>query len=590
MAPPPGGPPPPPGAGGGGPPPPPPTNLAGKMKKPKAGLKAVLKVEDKKLTKTDGPVFRKDEFDKQAKDMKLTKEQLQGFLAQYEGAKSEGAVLGSFKSLKALKSFVEEKMAQNDPKDEEKNVVLLAFDFDYTLKVPSMQVRGGEESVAFLEWAKEQGHETIVITAQEPTKMNVRNFVSEMRHLKLDHVMDCQVWDRKELNEYLLKLGPNSGLTDEQLTAKLATLICLHTERFPEDLPRLMFGPTLFSPDNDNFPPYCFQKRKSFVEYRMWQEREEGQRIDEELSAPLYIYADLNGDARLCPVDCWQEFDKRNKQKHYASDTPDRAFLRANSVEDKENGGGNPTGGWWDGNWNGRWWEERSWQPGGKKPERVHKLKEDFFEYDNCRRDVPVFEAMTGEELKKVVGDLLAEAGTPHEHAMDVVEDTVLEHDVSIHRDEATDVVKICQKGRLMASRYNKPEAIQLFRSQIKGKKICGIIFIDDSAANAFNVYGSFCKQETEQKEKGESNPVTGLSIWWPPPPSVNKDMSLPLHTQCMKSLHNNFLENRSMMRESFGVVEEEEEEKPEEKKEEEKKEEEGKEKEKAGEESKKTA
>ena len=90
-----------------------------------------------------------------------------------------------------------------------------------------------------------------------------------------------------------------------------------------------------------------------------------------------------------------------------------------------------------------------------------------------------------------------------------MVEDTVLEHDVSIHRgslsfpylffsshrlisflishfsflslllffiflffiilDEATDVVKICQKGRLMASRYNKPEAIELFRSQIKG-------------------------------------------------------------------------------------------------------------------------
>ena len=35
----------------------------------------------------------------------------------------------------ALKSFVETKISENPSEDGEKKVVLLAFDFDYTLKV-----------------------------------------------------------------------------------------------------------------------------------------------------------------------------------------------------------------------------------------------------------------------------------------------------------------------------------------------------------------------------------------------------------------------------------------------------------------------
>ena len=45
----------------------------------------------------------------------------------------------------------------------------------------------------------------------------------------------------------------------------------------------------------------------------------------------------------------------------------------------------------------------------------------------------------------------------------------------------------------------------------------------------------------------------------------MNKDMSLPLHTQCMKALHSQFLGGKEGMREEFGEVEEEKEEEKEE-------------------------
>mgnify|MGYP003639779339 CR=1 FL=1 len=78
--------------------------------------------------------------------------------------------------------------------------------------------------------------------------------------------------------------------------------------------------------------------------------------------------------------------------------------------------------------------------------------------------------------------------------------------------------------------------------SQTSGREAEAILFVDDAAANAFNVFLHFAHKEELHKE-GHHPQV--LSVWWPPPASVNADLALPLHSMCLETLQQKYLDNK---------------------------------------------
>jgi hypothetical protein len=363
-----------------------------------------------------------------------------------------------------------------------------------TLKIHvdgKLAVRGGDASLEFLHWANQIGCEMIIVTAQEPRKAVIKNLINEVRRMGLSSLFECEEWDHACVDVMFEAWGDNSKLSDERLQAKLATLLSLFSGRFPSDLARLMHSSTHFFPSS---PPECFTTPIDGVEYRMVQETKEGQSLTETCGGPLVIKAQKN--PFICPVRCWLEYDRRFRTKYRSQYTPNRTFLRLNAVRTEIT---------------------ETPHPSGK-----------YFEYDCHTEKVDVFEALTAKELTEIVRRTLEEANSPQHHINDVLFDTIIEHDV--HCDQG-DVVKICQKGRLFASRYNKPEAIDLFMRNSK-EPISHILFFDDSPSNTLNVYSQFRNTNL-------------LSVWWIPPPSVTTDEGLPFNIQCMEILHKKFVQDR---------------------------------------------
>jgi hypothetical protein len=118
-----------------------------------------------------------------------------------------------------------------------------------------------------------------------------------------------------------------------------------------------MHSPTVFLPVVPTFPPDCYTTVTDGVEYRMYQEREEGQSVtEEEWGGPLVIQSQKN--PFICPVKCWMEYDRRFRDRYKSRYTPNRAFLRLDSSGCDVTETPHPSGCYFEGNWSGKWWRE----------------------------------------------------------------------------------------------------------------------------------------------------------------------------------------------------------------------------------------
>jgi len=530
---------------------PPPPAPAPKVSKPKQSERlkkklkdtgpkcAKLKLDNPTLKKTDGPEDRSEQFKKEALAVRPKDEEVDAFLEQFLGVNSRATILQHEETLESLRPWLEERLGRL----EKNECLIVALDFDYTLKVRQegkLCIRGGEASSDFLSTAKACGCELVVITAQEPNKTVVRNLQEEIRDMGAGNLYDCARWDRQGLLDMFRRWGPNENLSDDVLQKKLAVQLTVFTDRLPADLSRVMFGPNGFAP-TFTMPPQAFTEKLNSVLYRLWVEREEGTAVGEEDMSALLRYEDQDKDERSSMLHCWLEYDRRHGPRHWSSQTPDRLFLRQKPVGRDVVERPHPSGAWWEGSWSGKWWDQHRWQPGGVQRRRHAIRQPEYFEHDCHTEEVDVFEPVPTEELEAMVLDALIESGAPSRFIADTMSDTILEHDVITQREGQVDKTKVCQKGRLMASRYNKPEAIELFIHELEkqsGKIVREILFVDDSAANAFNVFLHFgYKEVLAAKSESEDRTIPVYSVWWPPPPTVNSDLALALHTMCLERL-----------------------------------------------------
>jgi hypothetical protein len=102
-------------------------------------------------------------------------------------------------------------------------------------------------------------------------------------------------------------------------------------------------------------------------------------------------------------------------------------------------------------------------------------------------------------------------------HFNRLIQDTALIHDI--------DGVKIARFGRVFCSKYNKPEALQLFlkQDQLNPQRI---VFVDDNLTNSFNMF--------MYAAENNSIPTVTTSFWFKPPidgkeESVRDEQSIAL-------------------------------------------------------------
>lgn len=101
----------------------------------------------------------------------------------------------------------------------------------------------------------------------------------------------------------------------------------------------------------------------------------------------------------------------------------------------------------------------------------------------------------------------LRDIGVPERFFARLMRDTAAVHDI--------DGVKVARFGRVLCSKYNKPEALQLFLQQDQLTPST-IVFVDDNLTNAFNMFATHAAQS--------STTTSQLHSFWFEPPAGGKE------------------------------------------------------------------
>lgn len=115
----------------------------------------------------------------------------------------------------------------------------------------------------------------------------------------------------------------------------------------------------------------------------------------------------------------------------------------------------------------------------------------------------PYFDA-DADELARDVRAALAPLGVAERHVERLLRDTAAVHD--------RDGVKVARYGRVLCSKYNKPEALQLFLAQERLAP-ANVVFVDDNLTNAFNMFAA---------HQGAAAALH--SFWYEPPPGGKEE------------------------------------------------------------------
>ena len=87
--------------------------------------------------------------------------------------------------------------------------------------------------------------------------------------------------------------------------------------------------------------------------------------------------------------------------------------------------------------------------------------------------------------------------------------------------------IPVARVGHAMASRYNKPEALQHWlEAEGLAATVQKVIFVDDNSDNVFNMFMHFATAESD----GRAPAPRACAVWYPPPPPAAGEKSREEH------------------------------------------------------------
>ena len=87
--------------------------------------------------------------------------------------------------------------------------------------------------------------------------------------------------------------------------------------------------------------------------------------------------------------------------------------------------------------------------------------------------------------------------------------------------------IPVARVGHAMASRYNKPEALQHWlEGRGPADTVQKVIFVDDNSDNVFNMFMHFATAESD----GRAPAPRACAVWYPPPPPAAGEKSREEH------------------------------------------------------------
>jgi len=183
-------------------------------------------------------------------------------------------------------------------------------------------------------------------------------------------------------------------------------------------------------------------------------------------------------DPLVCPVKAWKNYMERTSDKRLEGKSPDRLFLE---------------------------WE----------PENPEGSADSF---SNALSDV---------KICALIENFLRSAGLDQKIIKDVMTEQAQVHTIQD--------VQIAMLDTLLASRYNKAQAIDLFARHNNLKPSC-IVFVDDNVDNAFNVFLHYAQNQLKESTTSESAP-TVISFWYQPPKTGREEACQELYKSLFTAL-----------------------------------------------------
>eukprot|EP00808_Paulinella_micropora_P004892 g27156.t1 len=431
------------------------------------------------------------------------------------------------------------------------NTVMVGFDFDQTVTYVDrskskdgkkiLAIRGGEKSKDCLLKLKESKIPMCLITAQPPTRKTLKSLRNELHLLGLTQVFDVEKLDPTPLWATITSWGDDATMPLHRLSQKLLMLIVLNSDRFVENVSRIGYSKIrLEYAGEDAHPawrwhltsdePACpAEYNPAYVHPAAWPhtqpprpllsrvfyqtantknpdmhaedpdptgwggaltllpaDHEQANAMDELeglFRRQLFTVAPTK-DPLLCPVRALAAYLHRThpfRQELQAADTEEESKFRLDS------------------------------------PNRL------LINVDEGKAGIPY----TAEELETMVHAVFKEAKVAPQAARDLLEDRAKE--ITNYKE-----VKLAHLGNIIASRHNKPEALELFM-ELRGIKPKTIIFVDDNSDNVYNVFAHFAQKEIAKEE----NAPAIHTFWYTPP--VRSEEANPNIKWTMRKLHESY-------------------------------------------------
>ena len=367
---------------------------------------------------------------------------------------------------------------------------VVAFDFDQTLTFVAAGadgqrekgLRGGNAARSALRGLHAAGVRMAIVTAQSPSLQTVRTLSGELHALGIAELFGVPADGAREaVLDALAEWGDHAALPPERLLARLVLLLLLKSDRSAADLARISLSQTrgVVSPAaaDDEVDALCCRLRAL------------GGGGDDGAAAPsaeLRIAAD-SARPRTCAVRCWQAYVRQTS-----------SLCRAPPADD---GGA----------------EDGAAGVAAVAPGVPLRAADD----DTLLVHPTLGRALTAEEIHQISLMALAECGVGDAAA----QQAVLAPEASVVKIGGD--IPVARVGHAMASRYNKPEALQHWlEAEGLADTVQKVIFVDDNSDNVFNTFMHFATAEAD----GRAPAPRACAVWYPPPPPAAGEKSREEH------------------------------------------------------------
>eukprot|EP00457_Paulinella_chromatophora_P002473 gb/GEZN01002478.1/.p1 GENE.gb/GEZN01002478.1/~~gb/GEZN01002478.1/.p1 ORF type:complete len:617 (-),score=114.49 gb/GEZN01002478.1/:539-2389(-) len=481
----------------------------------------------------------------------LKRTEMQSFLSQHLAIGSRCRILDPDANLSDI-------LPKSQPIDPSTCVV--GFDFDQTVTYVDrklskdgkkvLAIRGGDKSKQCLLQLKERKVPLVLITAQPPTQKTLYSLRNELHELGLSGVFDVEKIDPVPIWSTVKSWGSDQSMSLSQLSKKLLLLILLNSDRFVENVSRIGYSRLRVEYQGEDTHPAW--------RWRVSSDDADGQYSADNYSAATRHPASIHTPDQAPPAISriyYQTANTLNPMMHAEDLAPsgwsgaltllpsDFTPSEANVMDSMENLFRRqlftlepsrdvelcpvrclhtyilrtlpirPVLEW-------------------KDTEEESKFREDspnrllLFHGDTATTPAT---PCTKQQLEEMLLSVFTEAKVPEHSARDLVEDRAKE--ITNYKE-----VKLAHLGNTIASRHNKPEALELFM-ELRGLKPSTIFFVDDNSDNVFNVFTHFAQREIDQVADAPS-----IHTFWFTPP-VRAEEANPGIKWTMRKLHESYKE-----------------------------------------------